>query len=200
MGSGLDHSVRVVTAPGAPTVVVLAGGRSSRFGSDKLAAPVGGEPLLDRLLGGLPGDWPVVLVGPARVTVRPSAHWTRESPPWGGPLAAVAAGMRAADSDEVVVVAGDMPWAGPVVRDLAAALREAPVAVAAVAAVDDDGHVNPLLAAYRRVAVLDLVTDGGSDGRAKRLLSLPHRTLRVPGAPGRDVDVPSDLDGVGPGD
>ena len=36
------------------TVVVLAGGESRRFGSDKLAAPLGGSTVLDHVVAGLP--------------------------------------------------------------------------------------------------------------------------------------------------
>ena len=44
------------------TVVVLAGGESRRFGSDKLAAPLAGTTVLDHLLGSLPQEWAVMCV------------------------------------------------------------------------------------------------------------------------------------------
>ena len=82
------------------TVVVLAGGTSRRFGSDKLAAPLGGSTVLDTVLGSLPPEWPVVVVGPPRECRRP-VTWTREDPPGGGPLAGVAAGVDAVTTDLV---------------------------------------------------------------------------------------------------
>ena len=60
-----------VTTSGDVTVVVLAGGTSRRFGSDKLAAPLGGSTVLDTVLGSLPPQWPVVVVGPPRDCRRP---------------------------------------------------------------------------------------------------------------------------------
>ncbi len=40
------------------TVVVLAGGTSRRFGSDKLAAPLHGSTVLETVVGSLPPGWP----------------------------------------------------------------------------------------------------------------------------------------------
>ncbi len=91
---------RPVATSGDVTVVVLAGGTSRRFGSDKLAAPLGGSTVLDTVLGSLPPEWPVVVVGPPRECRRP-VTWTREDPPGGGPLAGVAAGVDAVTTDLV---------------------------------------------------------------------------------------------------
>ena len=68
-----------VPTSGDVTVVVLAGGTSRRFGSDKLAAPLGGSTVLDTVLGSLPSKWPVVVVGPPRECDRP-VTWTPRSP------------------------------------------------------------------------------------------------------------------------
>lgn len=176
------------------TAVVLAGGRSTRFGSDKLAAPLHGTALLDRLLGALPAGWPVVLVGPRRETVRPGGVWVLEDPPGGGPLAGVATGVAAVGTDLVAVVAGDMPHAAGALPALLDALDAAGPSVAAAVAVDDVDHVNPLLGVYRVAAVRAGLPPDAHDGPAKRLLRLPHTVIRVVGSPGRDVDTPTDLE------
>ena len=178
------------------TVVVLAGGTSRRFGSDKLAAPLRGSTVLDTVLASLPSGWPVVAVGPSRET-RCEVTWTREDPPGGGPLAGVSAGVALVPTELVAVVAGDMPDAGPALVPLVAALLAAPPEVGAVVAVDDAGVLNPLLAAYRASAVRE-VLPSPADGRpAKLLLSLPHLELAVSGSAARDVDTPADLEELG---
>ncbi|HYN68073.1 MAG TPA: NTP transferase domain-containing protein, partial [Ornithinibacter sp.] len=48
------------------TVVVLAGGTSRRFGSDKLGARLHGVSVLEMVVASLPESWPVVVVGPIR--------------------------------------------------------------------------------------------------------------------------------------
>jgi molybdopterin-guanine dinucleotide biosynthesis protein A len=178
------------------TVVVLAGGTSERFGADKLAAPLWGTTVLDRTLAGMPSGWPVVCVGPPRTTVR-DVLWTREEPAGGGPLAGIAAGARLAASAVTVVVAGDMPGAGPAVPALVAALAAAPDHVGAVVGTDAGGHANPLLAAYRTVALRRALPADPHDRAARTLLSaLVHRTLPVDAAAAADVDTPEALEDV----
>ena len=183
---------RDMTATPPATAVVLAGGRSSRFGEDKLAAPLRGTTVLDHLLGSLPGAWPLVLVGPPRETVR-EVVWTREEPPGAGPLAAVLAGALLSGTGVVAVVAGDMPDAAPALHALVTALHDRGPDVAAVVGVDEEGVANPLLAAYRTADLRSAAPRDPAGAPARRLLDLPHERLAVPGPGGRDVDTPADL-------
>ncbi len=175
------------------TVVVLAGGTSRRFGSDKLAAPLRGSTVLETVVRSLPQDWHVVAVGPPRDCGRP-VTWTREDPPGGGPLAGVAAGVAGVGTDVVAVVAGDMPYAGPALVTLVAALRTAPPDLGAVVAVDAEGVRNPLLAAYRTASLRRALPVPAANRPAKLLLALPHLDLLVTGPASRDVDSQADLD------
>jgi molybdopterin-guanine dinucleotide biosynthesis protein A len=179
--------------PGDVTVVVLAGGTSRRFGSDKLDARLRGLTVLESIVGSLPAHWPVVVVGPPRDCGR-AVTWAREDPPGGGPLAGVAAGVDVVQTDVVAVVAGDMPYAGPALVMLVAALRTAPPEVGAVVATDDDGRANPLLAAYRTASVRRGLPSPAANRPAKRLLAIPHLEVGVAGPEGRDVDTPADLE------
>lgn len=179
--------------PGDVTVVVLAGGTSRRFGSDKLDARLRGLTVLGSVVGSLPARWPVVVVGPPRDCGR-AVTWTREDPPGGGPLAGVAAGVDVVQTEIVAVVAGDMPFAGPALVMLVAALRTAPAEVGAVVATDGDGRANPLLAAYRTGSVRRKLPNPAANRPAKLLLSLPHLEVAVAGPEGRDVDTPADLE------
>ena len=175
------------------TVVVLAGGGSRRFGSDKLGAPLHGSTVLETVVRSLPASWPLVVVGPARDCGRPVV-WTREDPPGGGPLAGVAAGVAQVTTDVVAVVAGDMPYAGPALVTLVAALGTSPPEVGAVVAVDAHGVPNPLLAAYRTASLRQALPVPVANRPAKLLLAVPHLEVAVTGRAGRDVDTRADLD------
>ena len=175
------------------TALVLAGGTSRRFGSDKLAAPLHGSTLLDHLLASLPQSWTVIVVGAPRPTTR-RVEWAREDPAGGGPLAGVAAGVARVRTEVVAVAAGDMPYAGPALAELVAALRSQPPDVAAVVATDDGGVANPLLAAYRTASVAEAIPTPAHGHPAKLLLRLPHTALAVHGVAARDVDTRKDLD------
>jgi molybdopterin-guanine dinucleotide biosynthesis protein A len=179
--------------PSHPTVVVLAGGRAVRFGSDKLAARLDGMPLLDHLLLALPADWPVVVVGGERQVPR-SVVWAREDPPGGGPLAGIAAGVEHVGSELVAVVAGDMPHAAPALVELAGVLRTAPPEVTGAVARDREDVPNPLLAVYRTAAVRGALPADPRGVPARSLLDLPHSSVAVPGVAALDVDTPADLD------
>ncbi|WP_309709315.1 molybdenum cofactor guanylyltransferase [Pseudolysinimonas sp.] len=97
--------------------LILAGGRSSRLGhSDKQKLQIGGETLLRRAVEAVQasGVRHVLIVGDEGMDDVPSV---REQPAFAGPVAAIAAGLRAlpSDADALLVLACDMP-------DMAAAL------------------------------------------------------------------------------
>jgi len=175
------------TSP-AVWVVLVAGGRSLRFGTDKLAM------LLDPTIASLPPGWPIVVVGPQRATVRP-VSWVREDPPLSGPLAAIGAGVAGvpADASHVVVVAADMPQAGLAVPTL---VETCGPGVDVAYLVDRQGIRQPLLACYRaawlRVTLARYVP---LQNRPARLLLASGEVREVAdrwGA-GHDVDTPTDL-------
>src|SRR5262245_63715885 len=88
--------------------IVVAGGRSSRLGTDKTRLAVEGVPLLDRVLAAVADASQVVVVGEPRPVERPVA-WAREEPAGGGPAAGVVAGLEFVTAPIVMLLAGDLP-------------------------------------------------------------------------------------------
>ena len=109
-----------MTASSAVIAIVLAGGRSSRFGSPKLAVEIDGVTLLDRAVRAVAAVAGEVLVagtadpGPtivSHVRTRP------DEASFAGPLAALAGALRECTTGLAIVVGGDMPGLVPAVLD-----------------------------------------------------------------------------------
>jgi molybdopterin-guanine dinucleotide biosynthesis protein A len=180
----------VVTAFDA---VILAGGRGERLGGvDKAAIVVDGVTLLDRVVAAAHNATQVICVGPERSTSRP-VRWTRERPPGGGPVAALAAGLELVAAPVVVVLSVDLPF---VRSNLLSSLVERCADADAALAEDEAGIAQPLLAAYRTEALRDrLAALGDPTGASmKDLISdLAHVTIPAPDE-SRDLDTPEDLE------
>jgi len=93
------------------TAVVLAGGRSSRFGRDKALLTLDGESLLARAVRVLSSVAAEVLVlgPPERAAEAPDARIIADQRPGDGPLPALASALRAMRGDRILAVATDMP-------------------------------------------------------------------------------------------
>ncbi|HVV31450.1 MAG TPA: NTP transferase domain-containing protein [Mycobacteriales bacterium] len=90
--------------------IVLAGGSARRFATgDKTRAELGGIALLDRVLSAVPAGCRVVVVGPPRPTARP-VRFVLEEPAGGGPVAALAAGLRTVTAPDCFLLAADLPF------------------------------------------------------------------------------------------
>jgi hypothetical protein len=118
-------------------------------GVDEASIEVGGRTLLDRTVDATVAAQEVVVVG-ARVPNPRPVTWTRESPPRGGPVAGLLAGVDALSvpPDLVCVLAVDMPRVTPATM---ARLVEAVRAEEADAAVlvDAQDRQQPLAGVYR---------------------------------------------------
>jgi molybdopterin-guanine dinucleotide biosynthesis protein A len=173
--------------------VVVAGGRGRRLGGrDKPALELAGRSLLDIAVDAVAAARTAVVVGPRRPVGRP-VRWAREEPAGGGPLAALAAGVRALPpgSDIVAVLAADLPAvdAGTVESLVQGVDGDGTVAV------DSTGRPQPLLAAYRTAALMRaLAAIGEPHGQpmGRLLRALSFATLDV-GSAAEDIDTPGDL-------
>ncbi|MCI0158397.1 NTP transferase domain-containing protein [Leifsonia shinshuensis] len=177
-----------------PAAIIVAGGRSSRFGGDKLSARLHGRTLLDATLAAVAGCEPVVLVSATCPTVAEGVVTVSEHPRWGGPAAAIVAGAAALprEVDETLIIAAD--------------LVDPEAAVAALLAIghgvlaDETGRAQWLLARvparalHERIARLE--AEGAATGRPAASIT---GELGLPIVPARaeaiaDIDLPEDLD------
>jgi molybdopterin-guanine dinucleotide biosynthesis protein A len=176
--------------------VILAGGAARRLdGADKPGLLVGGATLLDRVLGACGDARDTVVVGPERPTVRP-VRWTREEPPGGGPVAALAAGLRLVTAEVTVLLAADLPFLDRIgVHHLLDTLRNEPN-IEAATLVDVEGRDQLLTAAYRTAPLRAALTRvGPPDGARLRAVTggLATRHLTDPRGVSVDVDTWEDV-------
>ena len=110
--------------------VVLAGGLSRRLGRDKAVEPIGGEPLIQRVISRLSqvsGQTVVVVNEPARATALPipeSATLAVDIYPNKGSLGGIFTGLSAAVNDWAFVVSCDMPFLNTALLSHMSSLRE----------------------------------------------------------------------------
>ena len=193
-----------------PTLVLLAGGASSRFGTDKLSARVGEHDLLSLTLSLLPPGHPVTVVGPERALPHGAATgspgptprtvtWVRESPAGSGPARAVHAGVAAAVAASpglpVVVLPADAPEAHLAVGPLLAALAPLEPGATGVVGADADGRLQPLHLALTASGAALLARRPPAPGSSARALvgSLGLVPVPLPPAATVDVDTVDDL-------
>jgi molybdopterin-guanine dinucleotide biosynthesis protein A len=187
--------------------IVLAGGRSTRFGSDKLGAPLGGVPLVRRAVDAVATvtDGVIVVVPPGveRDDLPGDVTVTHDLQEGEGPLAGLHTGLLAAvRTDQVLVAGGDMPELQPsVLRLLLDTLDEAGVDAAALA---DGARPRPLPVALRTWPAADAVHTLLHAGRRRlrdaldslrtAVIDEPTWTALDPGRLTlRDIDEPGDL-------
>jgi len=137
-------------APRRVTLLILAGGSSTRMGVDKAGLVVEGRPLIARphralcalahdLLVAGPSTWGL----PGRAVPDPA--------PGQGPVAGLVAGLSAARTPLVLAVACDMPTVEPALARLLLTRADARPRVDGVVPLHD-GRLEPWLAVYRRRA------------------------------------------------
>lgn len=167
--------------------IVLAGGASRRLGVDKAEQHVGGRRLLDIALAAVSDADAVVVVGPPRAVPR-KVGIVSEDPPGSGPVAGIAAGLRALPDGpaDVAVLAVDLPWITPAtVAALAAARGDAPVAVA----IDAGDHAQYLTAVWDSAALAEALAS--TPPRVRDLL--PEAMVTVAVGDVDDIDTPAQL-------
>lgn len=135
------------------TSIVLAGGKGTRLGKDKLQEVVGKRPLLQRVVDSLSPISERILVVTARGQKRPSFQVTQTEVatvpdiyPEKGALGGIYTGLSASGSRHSLVVAADMPFLNPdLLKHLISAATGFDVVMPRV-----NGQIEPLHAIYSR--------------------------------------------------
>jgi molybdopterin-guanine dinucleotide biosynthesis protein A len=175
--------------------IVLAGGRSRRLGeAPKAGLAYGPRTLLEHAVAAVSFARATVVVGEATVPI-PGVLTTREDPAFGGPAAAIAAGLQklshanSEPSDFTFVLACDMP----AVASATAALRDALGGAVSdgLIAVDTEQHPQPLAAVYRTtsLAAATAVHSGNLEGLSVFRLIADLELMRMAVPPGSTDDV-----------
>ena len=157
------------------SVIVLTGGTSKRFGSDKSQAKIDGVSLIARILASIPSEFETVIVGPDPMVRNADYRTVQENPIGGGPLAGFKAGLELCTSEIVVLIATDMPFAVSRALHLLESMKQHDDAVMYV---DKEGFKQSLAAIYRVEAVeraLSLM--GIADGQSMQTM-LSHLQIR----------------------
>jgi molybdopterin-guanine dinucleotide biosynthesis protein A len=173
--------------------IVLAGGASRRLGgADKAMVRIGDRPMVAHVLAACADADRRIVVGPRRPGI--SAVWCMEDPPGGGPVAAIAAGVAAAQAPVVVLLACDVPYTtAQILRSLLAAMSQDGAIL-----VDEVGEDQPLLGAYRVESLVRALGALGPPYTGTPLHALVARLSlsRVPDSTGagRDCDTWEDVE------
>jgi molybdopterin-guanine dinucleotide biosynthesis protein A len=170
------------------TGALLVGGASRRFGAPKALARVDGETLAERAYRTLNEAFETVIaVGKARDDLALPFPIVDDGSDVRASIVGVAAALRAAPHDRVVVVPTDMPWIG---AELLLALADAADGV-------DVAHVEtgPLPGCYRRSALPALERGIEAEDLAlhRALARLRTRIVAAPPEALRNVNTPADL-------
>ncbi|MDR3311012.1 MAG: molybdenum cofactor guanylyltransferase [Oscillospiraceae bacterium] len=173
-------------------VVVLAGGKSSRMGRDKMALPLGGETMLGRTVRVFGEAFGRVYVSGAGEAV-PGAERIPDIISGGGPASGLHAAMKTLPDAAFFLVAGDMPLSDP--RFAVEIIARAAGFDAAAAGTAE--RPEPLFAYYTRAAesAVDAAADG-TFGLARVLKSVNTVYVEVPEEVLTNVNTPSDYDKI----
>lgn len=209
------------------SAIVLAGGRSSRFGRSKLEAEVDGVSLLELAIRAVAAVVPEIVVAlpedPSSaepmlgdIPGDPVVRFVRDPEAYGGPLVGLATALEGTTGRRVIVVAGDMPRLRPAVLQamldaLGSATTAPGQAIPDAIVLTSEGGARPLPVALAVDAARRAATEtlGAGDRSLRAMLARlavgeldaeTWRALDPHGATLIDIDVPADIDALGTAD
>lgn len=148
--------------------IVIAGGAGRRLGGPKAVAELGSRTLVQIAVAALAVHCQrvVVVTRPGIALPEVPAEVLLDRPGPDAPITGLATGLAAARTPSVLVLACDLPLAGPVLARLLAAPGDGPAM-----AVDPQGHRQPLCARYPAMVTLG-VAEGLLAAGAPRMMRL----------------------------
>jgi len=162
-------------SPADVSALVLAGGKATRLGGvDKRELVVEGRTIFDRQREVLAPRVAEILVSSPREV--PGYRTVADAAPGGGPLAGIAAGLAAAATPWLLVVAGDMPYVTGALIDLVLAHGEDEVDAVGIRV---GGLPEPLLCLLRVAAARPAAWARLAGARLKASRLLTDGDLRV---------------------
>jgi len=134
------------------SLIILAGGKGRRMGSDKASLTLPGGPLIRRVLRQVEGMFEEVLISVSRnqAVDAPGCRTVEDAAPGQGPLAGILAGLKAAKNEVCAVLACDIPDID--VGFLAGLITKAQ-GFDIVVPVSCGGLFEPLFAVYKRSVI-----------------------------------------------
>jgi molybdopterin-guanine dinucleotide biosynthesis protein A len=138
-----------MTSDSALTAFILAGGKSTRMGTDKAFAILDGRALLARALDVARSVTPNVCIVGEPLKFAPFATVVQDQFPGCGPLAGIHAALRSSQTDLNLILAVDLPFVSPAfLQFLITRAERSPVSTAIVPRAGE--RWQPLCALYRR--------------------------------------------------
>jgi molybdenum cofactor guanylyltransferase len=196
------------TASAQVTALILAGGQSSRMGTDKALLPWHGVPLLQRVAEVAQQCCATVCImtpWPERYRhlVSRSTLWCLESPGHAGPLVALAQALETVQTPWVLLLACDMPQLNPVVLSRWITQLPAPEADSTVIAYVPYRHSRwePLCGLYKVASLSALeafIADGGRSFQTwlSRIEAIPLEVNNEIEPMLRNCNTPAELDSL----
>ena len=179
------------------TALILAGGKSTRFGADKARHAVEGQAMIARVaeaVGAVAAEVLISVGEAGAVYDVPMSRQVVDRYAGAGPLAGLHAGLEAAETPWLLAVACDMPFVTAEV--FAALLAARGPDIEAVVARTPDGRRHPLCACYHRNTLPTVEAHLAAGTLAMRALLDGLKNVRyvdLPAGPLRNVNRVSDL-------
>ena len=170
-------------------IIVLAGGKSSRMGTDKTKLDYGGETMLERVYRRFSGHFDTFISAHGDVGI-PGARVILDIIPGLGPISGLHAALQAFES--VFLVATDMPFADP--ETASRVIEFGNGAVACAGAVN--GKPEPLFARYTRAVLpeLERAVEAGDYSLHRLLERVETRYLEIPSEMIDNINRPEDYE------